>query len=87
MNCELYLAFRSIFWDDLPTRTLDTGIVGNGLAWDANGAADNVNANLLVLVGTCHVQQVGDATQQGDTATGDDALFDGGASGAQGILG
>lgn len=65
---------------------LDTGIVGNGLAWDANGAADNVNANLLVLVGTCHIQQVGDATQQGDTATGDDAFFNGGASGAQGIL-
>ena len=65
---------------------LDAGIVGDGLAGDANGAGDNVHTDLLVLIGAGDVEKFGHTAEEGNTTTGHDTFLNSSTSSTQSVL-
>ena len=65
------------------------GVLGDLLDRGFDGAADDVDADLLVVVGgflRTLVEDLGRGADDGDAAAGEDAFFDRGAAGVQGVL-
>ena len=82
------MSFDSLtFW--ATTRAVDAGVFGDLLDGGFDGPADDVDADLLVVVVGLLAELVEDAgggADDGDAAAGEDAFFDRGAAGVQGVF-
>src|SRR5690606_25318637 len=67
-------------------RAVFTGIGCDLAHRDFQGLANDVDADLGILIIHLQVVQRADGVDQGDTTTGDDALFNGSASSRQSVL-
>ena len=78
--------FLDLLGDDA---AVDAGVFGDLLDGGFDGAADDFDADLLVVVGGLladAVEDLGGGADDGDAAAGEDAFFDGGAAGVQGVF-
>jgi hypothetical protein len=77
-----FVAFAAFdFLDD--DGAFDAGVFGQGAGWELDGPFDDIDADAFVIVGGLDGVHGADATEERDAAAGDDAFFDGSASGVE----
>lgn len=64
----------------------ESGVIGNGLAGQGDGFADNVDAKILFGVGSFEGAQGSTGIQESTASSDDDTFLDGSLGGAEGVL-